>query len=98
MPLMKWGSLSRLFGPLNEHKARLTLQTYLKVLTQASAALLCMHVQGVIHRDVAARNFLINDRQELAICDFGLCLVLDEQKEFGIAPVTESIPVNISAP
>jgi len=51
----------------------------------------------VIHRDVAPRNFLVGP-DGLVICDFGLSLLLPEGKDFGFAPVTDSIPVGATAP
>jgi serine/threonine protein kinase len=34
-----------------------------------------LHKEGVIHRDIAARNFLLDSRNNVFVCDFGLARV-----------------------
>eukprot|EP00808_Paulinella_micropora_P027194 g76697.t1 len=46
------------------------------ILTQAAIGLWSLHEARVLHRDVAARNFLINSVGTVFICDFGLSVKL----------------------
>lgn len=46
------------------------LTTRGKWAAQAAQALASLHDKGVIHSDVATRNFLLNDNLDLCICDF----------------------------
>lgn len=46
------------------------LATRGKWATQAAQALASLHYKGVIHSDVATRNFLLNDNLDLCICYF----------------------------
>ena len=39
---------------------------------QIVKALIYIHSQGVIHRDLKLGNVLINDQMDAKICDFGL--------------------------
>lgn len=42
-----------------------------KVLSQIGDALLHVHDQGIIHRDVKPQNILVDDRFNFILCDFG---------------------------
>lgn len=46
------------------------LTTRGKWATQAARALVSLHDKGVIHSDIATRNFLLNGNLDLCICDF----------------------------
>lgn len=46
------------------------LATRGKWAIQAARALASLHDKGVIHSDVATRNFLLNENLDLCICDF----------------------------
>ncbi len=41
-------------------------------VSQVVKALIYIHQQGIIHRDLKLGNILINDQMEAKICDFGL--------------------------
>ncbi|KAF0695019.1 Aste57867_14133 [Aphanomyces stellatus] len=43
------------------------------ILTDAAAGLLNMHEGGFLHRDIAARNVLVDATRRAKICDFGMC-------------------------
>lgn len=74
----------------------------LTILISGSAGLMHLHKYGVIHRDIAARNFLLKHDLSTAICDFGLALILPSDKEFGqrthAERKTDLLPINSSAP
>lgn len=50
---------------LTEHETRM-------YVSQVVKALIYIHAQGIIHRDLKLGNILINDQMEAKICDFGL--------------------------
>ena len=68
MPLADGGTLLDLLlrdGPLSETAACATTK---RIVT----ALAAMHEAGVIHRDVSAKNIVIDSRTGARLCDFGL--------------------------
>ncbi|KAJ0401932.1 hypothetical protein ATCC90586_008263 [Pythium insidiosum] len=54
-------------------RARLSIRQRTLMLKDAAAGLLNIHEGGFIHRDVAARNCLVDQNMRVKICDFGLC-------------------------
>ena len=55
----------------------------IKMLMEACSAVHYMHAKRVVHRDIAARNFLIGKGLKVYICDFGMSLYLPEGKGYG---------------
>jgi len=65
----------------------------------ASAGLVHCHAKGVIHRDIATRNFLVDSFQRVTIADFGLSLRTDSHdKTVSRESVAEPIPIKWAAP
>lgn len=52
---------------------KFTIKQKTAMLKDAAAGLLNIHEGGFIHRDIAARNCLVDDNLRVKICDFGLC-------------------------
>ncbi|OQS03890.1 kinase [Thraustotheca clavata] len=67
-----------------------------KILKDAAAGFLNIHEGGFIHRDIAARNCLLDDNLRGRICDFGLCRRVES---FGGSHFPEgSVPLRYLAP
>lgn len=44
-----------------------------KYFSQICSALLFLHENNLIHRDIKPENILLNDKDEVKLCDFGCC-------------------------
>jgi serine/threonine protein kinase len=72
LELMPQKSVEELLVKGNKYNKEEDFSIVAQMVSDASAGLLHMHSEGVIHRDVAARNFLVNAQNRVTICDFGL--------------------------
>ncbi|CAM9374948.1 unnamed protein product [Choristocarpus tenellus] len=69
-------SLLEQFGALGESTTRL----YMRQLLQG---LVYLHENRVIHRDIKAKNILVDDRGNVKLADFGCALLLQEDDQGG---------------
>lgn len=76
---------------------KLTTLQLLNIVKDVSAALAHLHKQRIIHRDIAARNVLLDENKKAYICDFGLSLDLPQGKTSGKSPNLK-IPFEVCAP
>jgi len=74
------------------------LRTVAKMLVDASSGVLQCHAQGIIHRDVAARNFLVDPFNRVTLCDFGMSVKLEPGKTEGSRRQEEMLPLAWCAP
>jgi len=80
MDLVAAGSLeSVVFGK------NVSLGGKLEMPKSAAAGVAYAHKNGVVHRDIACRNFL-HSGDRVYVCDFGLALELPAGKDFDMAP------------
>ena len=63
----------------NRPNGRFELRETIHVGLDVLDALAYAHQQGVIHNDITPRNILINQRNEIKLCDFGLSRLTDLQ-------------------
>ncbi|TYZ61071.1 hypothetical protein PybrP1_001536 [[Pythium] brassicae (nom. inval.)] len=72
------------------------------MLKDAAAGLLNIHEGGFIHRDIAARNCLVDDSLRVKICDFGLCRRVSASggtlMKDGVGPVKYMAPESLLPP
>jgi serine/threonine-protein kinase len=76
MELMRGGSLAdrlRAGTPIPR-------DTVLDWLHDAAAALDVAHEAGIVHRDIKPANLLLDERERLAIADFGIALVAEQDQ------------------
>jgi serine/threonine protein kinase len=52
-----------------------TFADTLRILRESAVGIMHLHKENVIHRDIAARNFLLDDRRNVFVTDFGLARV-----------------------
>ncbi|OQS02032.1 kinase [Thraustotheca clavata] len=85
------------FGSLEDQYGKaLPVRTKARILKDAACGLLNIHEGGFIHRDVAARNCLVDTDYRGRICDFGLCRRVNS---YGGAHFSEgSMPLKYLAP
>jgi eukaryotic-like serine/threonine-protein kinase len=76
MELMRGGTVGE---RLKEGRA-IADETALRWLREAASALDAAHEAGIVHRDIKPGNLLLDDRDRLAIADFGIArLALEDQ-------------------
>jgi len=71
----------------------------LRVLHQSACGVLHLHKEGVIHRDIAARNFLLDARNNVFVSDFGLARIKTgayQHTKSSLGPVRYMAPESIS--
>jgi len=70
-----------------------------KILRQSASGILHLHKEGIIHRDIAARNFLLNERFDVFVSDFGLARIKEEidqhSAQSDLGPVRHMAPESI---
>jgi eukaryotic-like serine/threonine-protein kinase len=76
MELMRGGSVA---DRLREGR-HFSDDTALRWLSEAAAALDTAHDAGVVHRDIKPANLLLDDRERLAIADFGIARLAFEDQ------------------
>jgi eukaryotic-like serine/threonine-protein kinase len=76
MELMRGGTVA---DRLREGRA-IADDTALRWLHEAAGALDAAHEHGVVHRDIKPGNLLLDDRDRLAIADFGIALLALEDQ------------------
>jgi serine/threonine protein kinase len=68
-------------------------------VSQSACGVAHLHKEGVIHRDIAARNFLLDWRNNVSVCDFGLARIKTgayQHTKSSLGPVRCMAPESIS--
>ena len=71
--------------------SRLPVDETLRITIQLCDAVAYMHEHGVIHRDIKPENILVLADGEIKLIDFGIALVVDEQRTLWSRMVTSSL-------
>jgi len=73
------------------------LRTVTQMLVDASSGILHVHRTHTCHRDISARNFLVDQFHRVTVCDFGMSRVLPEGEKCGQI-VGDLLPLKWCAP
>ncbi|MGL1889199.1 MAG: bifunctional serine/threonine-protein kinase/formylglycine-generating enzyme family protein [Reichenbachiella sp.] len=65
--------------PSDEKPRRLPVSQALSILSQLLNALSDVHKAGLVHRDIKPANLLLNEDDEIQLCDFGIAKMPDVQ-------------------
>ncbi|OQR80980.1 protein kinase [Achlya hypogyna] len=92
------------FGSLESQVVQRALSVREKetILCDAAAGFLNIHEGGFIHRDIAARNCLVDDELRGKVCDFGMCRRVNSYGgnffNEGVGPLKYMAPESLSVP
>ncbi|KAF0692788.1 Aste57867_16163 [Aphanomyces stellatus] len=87
-----------------QYKRGLSETQKTRILRDAASGLLNIHEGGFIHRDIAARNILVDENYRAKVCDFGLCrrvslnCGLHIQTKSGVGPIKYMAPETLLPP
>ncbi|KAG9409741.1 hypothetical protein AC1031_020051 [Aphanomyces cochlioides] len=86
-----------------EDQVDLTTAQKMQILIDAAAGLLNIHDGGFVHRDIAARNCLVDANRRAKICDFGLCRRINQAYggsfvQDGVGPIKYMAPESLQPP
>jgi len=70
----------------------------LQIAYDASSAIMHLHHQNIVHRDVSARNFLVNSYNRCFISDFGMSVALESKSQCYAGDGNEPVPIAWCAP
>jgi len=85
-------------GVGTEAQRKRNLTALVQMAIDASAGLLHCHSRRVIHRDVAARNFLLTSNENVMIADFGMSVILESTEDEYRTIKQEALPLLWTAP
>jgi len=97
--LMRRGSVEDLLvvpGPLYK-RLRLSQESIVEMLIDAAAGILHLHSEGVIHRDIAARNLLVDENYRVRVADFGFARIKEINRSKGFTNTSVG-PIKWMAP
>jgi len=98
--LMRRGSVEDMLvvpgGPLYRRQ-RLESERVIEMLIDAAAGILHLHSEGVIHRDIAARNLLVDENFRVRVADFGFARIKEINQSKGFTN-TSIGPIKWMAP
>jgi len=83
--LMRQGSLEDLlvnYGALNR-RSSFSFIKLVQMAIDAAAGVLHLHSSGVIHRDIAARNLLVDENYRVRVADFGFARIKEMNRSKG---------------
>jgi len=73
-----------LLNYLESHGKELNNKQLMKILQGIAAGMSHLHVEKVIHRDLASRNILLSEILDPAVADFGFARAVAKQEDVGM--------------
>jgi serine/threonine protein kinase len=74
--LMEYADSGSLFRKIRKSKG-LDEKSAFKYFIQTAAAIYFIHENNLIHRDIKPENLLLDDKDNIKLCDFGWCIELE---------------------
>ncbi|HEX8368540.1 MAG TPA: serine/threonine-protein kinase [Pyrinomonadaceae bacterium] len=68
----------------------LEIKSALNIIIQVAEAVAAAHKQNIVHRDIKARNVMVNDEGRVTVLDFGLAKLIDDTNQEEYIPTKES--------
>lgn len=68
----------------------LEIKSALNIIIQVAAAVAAAHKQNIVHRDIKARNVMVNDEGHVTVLDFGLAKLINDTNQEDCIPTKES--------
>ena len=98
-PFCRYGSLEGFLqiGKKNEEISVRPEKLLVRMLRDAAAGLQHLHLENVIHRDIALRNILVGDQYSIYVTDFGMSRLVDQNAAYAhtrssLGPVKNMAP------
>ncbi|CAK4987518.1 unnamed protein product [Aphanomyces euteiches] len=88
---------------LASHPRRWSVRGKTAILADSATGLLNVHEGGFVHRDIAARNVLVDGQDRAKLCDFGMCRRVQATEtginfESGVGPLQYMAPESLQPP
>jgi serine/threonine-protein kinase len=68
----------------------LEIKSALNIIIQVAEAVAAAHKQNIVHRDIKARNVMVNDEGRVTVLDFGLAKLIDDTNREDNPPIKKS--------
>ncbi|HEX8251077.1 MAG TPA: serine/threonine-protein kinase [Pyrinomonadaceae bacterium] len=68
----------------------LEIKSALNIVIQVAEAVAAAHKQNIVHRDIKARNVMVNDEGRVTVLDFGLAKLIDDTNQEDYTPTQNS--------
>jgi serine/threonine-protein kinase len=72
------------------HDHPLEIKSALNIIIQVSAAVAAAHKQNIVHRDIKARNVMVNEEGHVTVLDFGLAKLVNDTNQEDYIPIKKS--------
>jgi len=83
---------------LSDEEKLANLRMMNQMALDASAALLHCHAKFIVHRDIAARNYLVDSFHRVSICDFGMSKQVVSEESMCLGRPGEKVAIKWCAP
>lgn len=75
----------------------LEIKSALNIIIQVAEALVAAHKQNIVHRDIKARNVMVNEEGRVTVLDFGLAKLIDDTNQEGYISTKKSAHKTVSS-